>query len=331
MQVRFILRSPGTGHSLEILFNRLIEELGAGTSLEPSRLTLPHVSTGPRSVWQNMRFVSRQSPRLTHITGDVHYVALAAAPRQTVLTIPNCVLLNRTPAWSLRFAVFWLLWYYLPIKRAAVVTVISEKTRRELRRYIGSLADKAVVIPCHYDPAFAFSPKSFNTSCPTILHIGTAPHKNLSRLIEAIAGLPCRLVVVGKLTAAERTLLAAQQLDYTNRVDCSQEAVIALYEQCDLVSFVSLYEGFGLPVLEGQVVGRPVVTSLLSPMTEVGGEGACYVNPTSVADIRRGILRVWQNDDYRNELIAAGQRNAANYTIERVSAQYTALYASLAP
>lgn len=330
MQVRFILRSPGTGHSLEALFNRLITEFRTGTALEPSKLTLPHISTGLRSVWQNIRFVGQQPPQLTHITGDVHYVALAATPHQTVLTIPDCVLLNRTPTWSLRFAIFWLLWYYLPIRRAAVVTAISEKTRHELRRYVGKLANKVVVVPCHYDPAFTFSPKPFNISYPTVLHIGTAPHKNLSRLIEAVAGLPCRLVIVGKLTDADQRLLTTQRIDYTNQVDCSQEIIVGLYDQCDLVSFVSLYEGFGLPVLEGQAVGRPVVTSAISPMTDVAGAGACYVDPTDVADICRGILRVWHDDTYRNELIAAGRLNAARYTIERVSAQYTALYASLA-
>ena len=106
--------------------------------------------------------------------------------------------------------------------------------------------------------------------------------------------------------------------------------MIELYGQCDIVTFVSLYEGFGMPVLEGQVIGRPVVTSNISPMTEVGGAGACYVDPTDIDDIRRGILRVWQDETYRNKLLRAGRANAQLYSIERVTARYVALYESLA-
>jgi glycosyltransferase involved in cell wall biosynthesis len=65
-------------------------------------------------------------------------------------------------------------------------------------------------------------------------------------------------------------------------------------------------------------------------MTEVGGEGACYVDPTDIDDIRRGILRVWQDETYRNKLVRAGRANAQLYSIERVTARYVALYESLA-
>jgi glycosyltransferase involved in cell wall biosynthesis len=192
------------------------------------------------------------------------------------------------------------------------------------------LADKVIVIPNGYDPAFTFNPRPFNLEKPTLLHIGTAPHKNLSRLVEAIEGLSCRLVIVGELTSVEKENLGNRRIDYRQYVDVSQEQIVDLYGQCDIVTFVSLYEGFGMPVLEGQVIGRPVVTSNISPMTEVGGEGACYVDPTDIDDIRRGILRVWQDETYRNELVRAGRANAQLYSIERVTARYVALYESLA-
>lgn len=331
MEVTLIIRSPGTGHSLETLFHGLIDQLNQSDTIRPRTLVLPRISQGLGAIWQNIVFMKQASPQFAHITGDVHYAALVTKAPKTVLTIPDCILLNRTPKRSIRFGVFWLFWYYLPIRRAAVVTAISEKTRQELYRYIGRLADKVVVVSCYYHPAFRFIPRLFNTTKPTLLHIGTAPHKNLNRLIEAIEGLPCRLVIVGKLTGPEKENLADRRIEYEQYVNISQDQIIGLYGRCDIVTFVSLYEGFGMPVLEGQVVGRPVVTSNISPMTDVGGAGACYVDPGNGADIRRGILRVWQDETYRNELIRAGRQNAEQYSIERVTAQYAALYESLQP
>lgn len=329
MQIRFILRSPGTGYSLENLFNRVIDSFVAGPTVQPQKIVLPYISSGLRALWRNSRSVGQHPQGLTHITGDVHYIALVTDPRRTVLTIPDCVLLDRTPTWSVRYVVFWLLWYYLPIRRAAIVTAISEKTRQELLRYVGRAAQKVVTVPCQYDPAFTYRPKTFNTACPTLLHVGTAPHKNLRRLIDALTGMSCQLLIVGKLPEADRQALITAKVRYENYVDCTQEGILSLYDRCDLVAFVSLYEGFGLPVLEGQATGRPVLTSNRRPMTDVGGAGACYVDPLDTADIRRGVQQICQDETYRTQLIAEGLRNVQAYTLERVTAQYTTLYQSL--
>jgi len=263
------------------------------------------------------------------VTGDVHYVALATKKHKTVLTIADCVLLNRTPKTSLRFYVFWLLWYYLPIRKAGIVTAISYKTKQELYRYVGKLANKVVVIPCSYAQVFKYYEKLFNTDKPLLLQIGTAPHKNLHRLVEAIAGLPCQLIIVGKITDNEIGHLANHNIDYCAYAGISQEQIVRLYKQCDMVMFVSLYEGFGVPILEAQAVGRPVITSNRSPMTEVGGEGACYVDPMDAGAIREGVLRVWHDSEYRAELIRHGLKNVQSYTVENVAAQYAELYARL--
>lgn len=328
-KVTFIFRSLGTGYSIENIFSGFIKEMDVQGLVLPDRFVLPYISRGLRSVWQNIRAVRQARLSLVHITGDVHYVALGTRASQTVLTIHDCVILDRNRHSKVRFWLFWLLWYYLPMRHAAVVTTISEKTRRELHQYVGRLANKVVVVPNGYDPVFTYSPKPFNTDRPTLLHIGTAPHKNLSRLMEAVAGLPCQLLIVGKLTDAEVDELISRRIDYQQFVNISQAEMVALYKQCDLVTFVSLYEGFGMPVLEGQAVGRPVLTSNLSPMTEVGGAGACYVDPTDAGAIRSGVLRIWQDDAYRAGLIRAGLENAKQYTVEKVAAHYAELYRKL--
>jgi glycosyltransferase involved in cell wall biosynthesis len=65
-----------------------------------------------------------------------------------------------------------------------------------------------------------------------------------------------------------------------------------LYAECDIVTFISLYEGFGLPILEACAVGRPLVTSCISPMNEIAEDAGVKVNPYNIFDIRRGLLKI---------------------------------------
>jgi glycosyltransferase involved in cell wall biosynthesis len=90
-----------------------------------------------------------------------------------------------------------------------------------------------------------------------------------------------------------------------------------------------MYEGFGLPVLEGQAIGRPVLTSDLDPMRHVAGKGACLVDPYKVDSIRAGVLRIIENEDYRELLVREGFSNAAMYSLDAVAAQYADLYREL--
>ena len=331
MTITYLLRSPGTGHSLEELVGTVAYAVGQQPGVTTTIIRLPHISRGLWSVWQNSRFVNRLNADVFHITGDVHYVALALPAARTVLTIHDCFLLKKNRHRPLRYALFWLFWYYWPIRRAGVVTVVSEKTRQELLRYIGPVARKAKVIPNGYDPVFVYSPKSFCQHCPTLLQVGTAPHKNLAHLIAAIEGTPCTLIIVGPLTDETVADLKQRRITYQQYETLSRSDVIQLYTACDIVTFVSTYEGFGMPVLEGNAVGRVVITSDISPMREVAAEAAHLVDPTSIDAIRQGLLRLTQDDVYRQQLIEEGLKNAQRYTIAIAADRYKTVYQQLVP
>ncbi len=328
MIVSYLFRSPGTGHSIEELFGTIRREIGR-QGVTTKAVYLPYISQGLRRVWQNVWFASRLNADVFHITGDVHYVILALPASRTILTIHDCFLLQKNRHRPLQYALFWLLWYYLPIRRAGVVTAISEKTRQELRRYVGRVAQKVQVIPNGYDPVFKFSPTSFCQHQPSLLQLGTASHKNLSRLIRAIEGIACTLVLVGPLTDGTIIDLQRHQIKYQHYETLSRAEIVHLYAACDIVTFVSMYEGFGMPILEANAVGRVVITSDVSPMRDVAPGAAHLVDPTDVAAIRQGILRLIQDDVYRKHLIDNGLRNAQHCTTAIASDQYKTLYDQL--
>lgn len=288
----------------------------------------PRLSNGiwPRLV--NILDAARQQSQVNHITGDVHYLVLALSKRQTLLTIHDCGSLERLS--GIRRLVFKFFWFTLPIWRSQLVTVISESTRQELLRQVRCDAAKIRVVPNCVGDEFVAVPKVFNVKEPEILHLGTFPEKNLERLVPALIGLPCRLHVLGRLTPGQEALLQKSGLRYVNTPRATDTELVEAFKRCDLVAFVSIYEGFGLPIIEANATGRAVVTSNRLSMPEVAGNAACLVNPMDVDSIRQGILKVWHEPDYRDALIQAGFENVKRFTPPAVAAQYASIYRELA-
>ena len=101
------------------------------------------------------------------------------------------------------------------------------------------------------------------------------------------------------------------------------------YRQADIVSFVSLYEGFGLPILEAQASGRALITSGLSPMSDVAGKDACLVDPSDIASIHEGLKKIITDVEYRKRLIRAGLKNSENFSSAEVSKLYADVYRNM--
>jgi glycosyltransferase involved in cell wall biosynthesis len=311
--------------SIELLFDNLAARFAQNPQFVISK---PEVPT-ENNFFANFIFALRSRGGIHHVTGDIHYVVLALGKRNTILTIHDCVFLTRYNRWDLKYWLIKYLWYQLPIHFAKVITVISEKTKKELIRLTGVKADKIKVIPNFYDPRFTFVPRPFNKACPKILQLGTKSNKNINRLIESIKLIPCELWAVGVLEEQTRELLEKNNIRYVSYENISFDALKKLYEECDVVSFISTYEGFGLPILEAFAVGRPLLTSCISPMTEIAEDAAVKVNPYNIFDIRRGLLSIIEDDAYREGLIAKGRKLAEKYHIDNVQQMYETLYKSL--
>jgi glycosyltransferase involved in cell wall biosynthesis len=224
----------------------------------------------------------------------------------------------------------WI-WVTLPVQRCAYVTTVSQATKHELMKYVPWCdPDKIVVIPAAISDRYQRKEKEFNKRRPRILQVGTAPNKNITRLAEALRGIECVLEVVGKLSDDQRAALHRNGIAYSNAWELSDEEMVNRYEESDIVALVSTYEGFGMPILEGQATGRPVITSRVLSMPEVAGSAACLVDPYDVAAIRRGFLRIIDDDEYRGALIRKGFDNVRRFDPHGIAMQYLDLYRRLA-
>ena len=323
VRVAYFERKPDKEYgSIETVF-RVVRSLLPGDiscELRTSRFR----SEGLLKRVYNVFEAAARQDQVNHIGGDVHFLTLLMSRRRTILTIHDLVGLTRG-TWGQRKLIEWL-WYRLPIRKAAFVTAVSSATREQLVKLLGPSHVPIRVVPDCISPVFVPMPQPFRNERPIVLAVGTAPNKNLVRLAEALRGIPCTLRIVGMIGPEQREALLKTGVDYENRHHLNEDEMLETYASSDLLAFPSMYEGFGMPILEAQTVERPVVTSRVTSMPEVAGDGACLVDPLDVWSIRAGVLRVIHDAPYREAILAAGRVNRERFTAARIAEAYAQVY-----
>jgi glycosyltransferase involved in cell wall biosynthesis len=311
-------------YSIERLFEALVPSLS--TSFEVRVVRVPCQSRGILRCARNLIFTARQRADIIHVTGDIHYCALAIRRKSCVLTIHDFCSLDRLK--GVRKRIFSTLWYSLPLRWAPHVTVISEETRRQLEHYFPAIAGRIEVIPNCVDGAFKQNCRTARTSTGElrVLQVGTGTNKNLERVAEAASGLPLRLRIIGPLSDRQRSLLRSLDLDWTSAQQLSGDEVVKEYRDSDLLVFASTYEGFGLPIVEAQAIGLPVITSNLAPMTEIAGDAALFVDPCDEREIRAALEQILRSPDLARRLSDQGRRNAERFDAKVVADRYGNVY-----
>lgn len=321
--IRLIFRARSIGaNSIEGVFRAIGPWLEEHTSK-----SVPCRGATPGSIFGNLHWMWRFRRDKIHITGDVHYLALAAGKR-CVLTIHD-IGSAFTGSWLRRHIITWL-WFRLPVMAVRVVTVISEATRNDLLKITPWAANKIRIVPDPYNLSFEGEEKTAMPECPRILHIGTKPNKNLERVISALSGIRCHLVIVGRISEPQMRLAEASGISCENLCDIPLEKLVEEYRRCDIVSFPSTFEGFGMPVIEAQAARRPVLAGDIPVLHDVAGpQGAFFVNPYDTADIRRGLLCLIEDGALRKSLTAAGVENIKRFRPEKIAGMYNQIYTEL--
>ncbi len=236
------------------------------------------------------------------------------------------------------------------VRRATHVLADSQATRDDLVELYGTEPDKITVLLGGVNPGFVpvterdarkVVRRRYNIpEQPYIFSIGTVqPRKNYARLIEALAALgpdygDVHLVIAGGRGWLEGPIYrAVGESGLTDRVHfigfARDDDLPALYSEAACLAYPSLYEGFGLPVVEAMACGTPVVTSNLSSMPEIAGDAALLIDPYDVDALADAIRRLVSDEALRTELVERGFEQAACFTWERAAQQLRDVYQRL--
>lgn len=227
-------------------------------------------------------------------------------------------------------------WGGYSIKKAKKIITISNSSKNDIIKMYKVNSDKiAVVYPGvkeklsskDRDLNMTDLKEKFGISSPFILFVGTLqPRKNIVRLIEAFSKLnsDLELVIVGKKGwQFEEILNAPKKYDVENKVkfleSVTDEDLPSLYKNAVCFCLPSLYEGFGLPVLEAMQYGCPVVTSNVSSLPEAAGEAAVYFDPENVEDITKALQSVADDEQLRSKLIKLGYEQVKKFSWEKTA------------
>lgn len=322
--VSFFHRKPRAvgNYSVEFIFEDIRKRLAH--LIDAKVVYSPYESSGLFKRLYNCWSAAFNQSQVNHVTGDINYLGLLLSKKRTVQTILDCVHLATSS--GMKHKVLKYFWITIPVKRAKYITAISESTKNEILKYADCDPAKIKVIYVAISGRFKRKDKPFNKEIPRILQIGTAPNKNIPRLIEALKGIPCVLEIIGKHNSEYESLLKEYGISYEYKWGLSDDEMLNRYEAADILSLASTYEGFGMPILEAQAVGRPVITSKTFSMPEVAGDAAYLADPEDVNDIRNGMLRIINDEGYRTELVEKGFENIKRFDADNIALQYYDLY-----
>lgn len=239
----------------------------------------------------------------------------------------------RTVAWYMRWLTAWA------IRQAQCVLTGSEFSRQELLRFYPVQADKVITVP--YGVGSEFQPVTdllragteqtalsrYGIHAPYILALGNIhPRKNLSRLLDAYLRLQQERMSVPSMVWAGLERWDSGELIERARAAgviltgfVTQEDLPSLYRQAVMLVYPSLYEGFGLPVLEAMACGTPVVTSNTASLPEVAGQAALMVDPTDAEEITEAMAQLLDGPSLRERLQQAGLERAREFTWTRTA------------
>jgi glycosyltransferase involved in cell wall biosynthesis len=302
-----------------------------------------------RSPWRRILWEQTSLAGQTRRLDLLHGCAFAAplvAGCSTVVTVHDLSFLRYPDAFRLPNRLYLSLFTVLSTRRAARVIAVSESTRRDVVALCGVASERVIAVPNGVSEAFcpadaaAVAEFRRRRGLPErfILFLGTLePRKNLVRLLDAYAAWrrasrePVVLVIAGGKGWFYETVFAhVARLGLEDSVlfpgFVPADELPWWYRAAELFVYPSLFEGFGLPVLEAMACGTPTITARASSLPEVAGDAALLVDPEDTGELTDAIARTLSEPMLADELRVAGPRQASRFTWARTAAATAGVY-----
>ncbi|MDO8657817.1 MAG: glycosyltransferase family 1 protein [Candidatus Levybacteria bacterium] len=296
----------------------------------------------PRKMWTliglSLEFLLRHSKPDVFLS-PTHYLPIFA-PSRSVISILDVSYLRFPELFQKSDLNQLTKWTKYSVKKARCILTISQASKDDIMKTYGVQEERVIVtypgIKLKTQMS-KFKTTAQNSNLPKekygidgeyVLFVGTIqPRKNIARLIEAFSKLnkpDLDLVIIGKKGwKFEEILAAPKKFKIENKVkflySVTDEDLPAFYKNAICFILPSLYEGFGLPVLEAMKYGCPVITSNSSSLPEAGGDAALYVDPLSVNDIKKNLELIINNSELRKELIRKGYEQVKKFSWEKTA------------
>lgn len=309
-------------NSIEECAYRIAQKVGAVVKV------CPCFSTSLQGILQNIVFAKANQGAINHIIAPSECYLLPFLKGKKIITFHDLGTL-----YASRNRLLKLLKVLLYIKPAEYfadsITFVSKYTFDEFTQQEWHKNRNKVVIYNSYDDRLIYDDVSRQEVKSAILHIGTGKRKNLEAVIAAVKGFDIKLLIVGRLSGDQQKMLNENNIVFENYYDIPYSEIVHLYNRASIVSFPTFYEGFGLPVIEAQVMHKPVFASKIPIIEEVGRDAVCYVDPYSTASIRDAISNLLYNQRYRDSLIEKGVENAKRFSSSTILDSYASLYTNV--
>lgn len=290
-----------------------------------------------RRLWFQSFQLGRMCRGKTLLVIDSKIPLLFPKSAKLVSIITDLAVYRLRDTYQLSRVLLWRFQFRILKRRADRLCAISEFTKREMVELLDIATERIQIVPCAANTsihrvenqnALVEVRQKYQLPVNYVLFVGNFnPRKNLMRAIEAFVrmknrtGLPHKLVIAGA---------GGWKLDMKallERVDCkddiffpgyvADEDMSALYTMADVFLFPTLYEGFGIPIIEAQQCGTPVLAANVSAMPEVAGDSACYADPYSVEDIARKLEDILKDKSLSDKLRIKGYENVKRFTWEK--------------
>jgi alpha-1,3-rhamnosyl/mannosyltransferase len=279
-----------------------------------------------------------------------HYVVPVLYPGKVVVTIHDIIHVLFPQFLRRGGFAYARLFIARAVRRARRIVTPSATTAHDLQRLFGTGAEKLLVIPHGVDAEFLLPAgradeavlERLGVSPPYLLHVGNhKPHKNAEGLLKAYQilvhdgrGETPPLVLVGGFTPDGPLARRAAAMGLGGRVRClghvERRELAALFRGAVLFLYPTLYEGFGLPVLEAMACGVPVVAGDIPAVREVAQDAVERVNPRDVVELASAVRRLLDQTEHRHELAERGRARAREFSWQRAADATLSVYRSVA-